>query len=189
MQYFIIDNGSIHLKELVQLCGREQSHVVPVDGITKLDPPADGVFVLSGSSRRGVIGHEHYYRPELALIAGATIPLVGVCLGFELIAHQAGAELIKVDPPESGLIEIFPTPEGTNWLPRHELKVSEAHRWVVADPPPGYVSLATSKDGIEAIANLSRRIVGFQFHPEWASGSHDGGRIFKTVLERITHEE
>jgi len=196
MQYIIVDNESAHLSELVRLCGPERCTLVSVADLTNLPRPADAVYILSGrhqqhapGRRHPVVGNDDYYRPEIELIASGRHPIIGICFGFELIAHAAGAELVKIDHAESGEVEIFPTPEGSNWFPPHQLKVSEGHRWVVRDAPPGYVSLATSKDGIEAIANLSRRIVGFQFHPEAATGPSDGVQVFHNVLARITGNE
>lgn len=192
MRFIIVDNGSSHLQELVQLCGAGKSTVVPVADLPRFSAPPDALYVLSGRHRHHAEGQRHpvqgsddYYGPELDLIAAAERPIVGVCLGFELIAHQAGAKLIKIDHPEVGVVDIFPTPEGANWFPAHQLKVAEGHRWVVEEAPPGYVTVATSKDGIEAIANLSRRIVGFQFHPEHQIDQTDGAEVFQKVIERI----
>jgi GMP synthase-like glutamine amidotransferase len=191
----IVDNGSSHLRELVQLCGPGRSTVVPVEQLAEFEPPVDCLFVLSGrhqhhaqGDRHPVAGNDAFYRPELKLIGAAKHPIVGVCLGFELIAHQAGARLVQISHPETGTVDIFPTPEGANWFPPHQLKVAEGHRWVVQAPPQGYIPLAYSKDGIEAIANLSRRIVGFQFHPEHNVDNTDGAEVFQSVVERISHE-
>jgi GMP synthase-like glutamine amidotransferase len=188
----IVDNGSSHLQELLELCGRDRSNVVPLLQLAGLKPPADALFVLSGRHQHHPMGQRHpvldnddFYRPELDLIASAKHPIIGVCLGFELIAHQAGAKLRKVDQSESGVVDIYPTPEGTNWFTARRLKVAEGHRWVVEEPPPAYIPLAYSKDGIEAMANLSRRIVGFQFHPEHLTDETDGAAVFKRVIERI----
>ena len=188
MTFLIIDNGSSHLGELVRLCGVSRSTVVPVDGISRYKPGQKDIFVLSGSHIRGVIGNEDYFKPELDLIATTPSPIIGVCLGFELIAYAAGARLERIPRPESGLVEVFPTEEGQNWFPHHQIKVSEAHRWVVKDVPPGYLSLAKSHDGVEAMANLSRRIVGLQFHPEHIAEGSEGARVFSQVVDRIAHE-
>lgn len=196
MRCIIVDNDSSHLPELLQLCGPERTIILPVSELSTSPRPADAIYVLSGrhqhhapGSRHPVLGNDDFYRPELQLIESGRHPVIGICLGFELIAHQAGAELVKSDRPESGLVDIFPTPEGTNWFPPHQLlKVAEGHRWVVREAPPGYVALAVSKDGIEAIANLSRRIVGFQFHPEHQVDETDGAQVFQRVIERISHE-
>ena len=192
MHCVIVDNGTSHLQELAELCGSKDSTVVPVAGLTEFQAPPDALFVLSGrhqhhspGDRHPVVDNDQFYRPELDLIAAGEYPIVGVCLGYELIAHQAGAKLVKVQQPESGIVDIYATPEGANWFPGHQLKVAEGHRWVIQEPPPAYIPLAYSKDGIEAIANLSRRIVGFQFHPEHLADETDGAAVFRAVLDRI----
>jgi GMP synthase-like glutamine amidotransferase len=124
MQFLIVDNGSSHLQELVQLCGPERTTVLPVSQLNTAPRPPDAVYILSGrhqhhepGQRHPVVGNDDFYRPELELIASGHYPIIGVCLGFELIAHQAGAELVKIDQPEAGIVDIFPTPEGANWFP------------------------------------------------------------------------
>jgi GMP synthase-like glutamine amidotransferase len=184
----VVDNGSTHLRELVRLCGSERTQVVSAGALAHTQLPSDAVVVLSGSHERAVLSSLKYYAPELDLIAAATHPIIGICLGFELIAYAAGAELVRLNRPAQGIIEVFPTPEGENWFPAHQIPVAEGHRWVVKEPPPGYLALATSTDGIEAIGNLTRRIIGFQFHPEHSVSQTNGGAVFMNVLRRITAE-
>jgi GMP synthase-like glutamine amidotransferase len=181
----VVDYGTVHLALLKKLSGQPVKVVTPAT----LDPgklaPGD-VVVLSGSHTHAVHGSERYFAKELELIRLARCPIIGVCLGFELIAYQAGGILERLPYKEQGIVEVFPTPEGLNWFESYHVPVAEGHRWVLRDAPLGYVELASSTDGVEAIGNLTNRIVGFQFHPEFHGSITNGAALFRRVLDRIT---
>ncbi len=185
MNLVIVDNGSHHIRELVELCSTEIVRSIPRADLGSAKFAPHEIIILSGGHSRPVVGNEEYFRHELNLLASATNPVLGICLGFELIAHHAGAELIKAAERISGTVEVFPTPEGSNWFGESYLRLAEGHFWVVKDAPAGFMTLATSSDGIEAIANLDHRIVGFQFHPEHLTSSPAGSRVFKRALRRL----
>jgi GMP synthase-like glutamine amidotransferase len=185
MRRIIVDNGTKHIKELVVLCGPGDSLVVKPSQLIDVEDEPGTIYILSGSHTRPVIGNEDYYQTELDLIAEAKHPIVGICLGFELIAYQAGARLVRMERQEEGAVQVFPTPEGADLLGPYTLSLAEGHRWAVQEPPPGYLALARSSTGIEAIGNLSKRIVGFQFHPEHAVGDTNTADVFARLLDRL----
>jgi GMP synthase-like glutamine amidotransferase len=182
----IVDNGSKHIRELVRLCGPSVSQVVSPSQLSHVNDQPGTLYVLSGGHHKPVLGNDDYYRAELDLIEEAKHPIVGVCLGFELIAYAAGSTLVRLDRGQKGIVEVFPTPEGTELLGPYSLSLSVGHRWAVTEPPPGYVTLATSQTGIEAIGNLSKRIVGFQFHPEYAPEGTDANGVFERLVDRLS---
>ncbi len=185
MKIVVVDNGTMHLSLLKRLCGQPVTVTSPAALDARKFSP-DSLVVLSGSHMRAVIGSEEYFAKELELIDLAPCPIIGVCLGFELIAYQAGGRLERLPHQEKGVVEVFPTPEGLNWFEAYHIPVAEGHRWVLREAPAGHVELASSTDGIEAIANPTKRIVGFQFHPEFRGRITNGAAVFRHVLERIT---
>lgn len=185
MKIIVVDNGTIHLSVLKKLCRRPASVVTPQAlDLSELTP--DTVVILSGSHTHSVSGSMNYYAKELELIERTPCAIIGICLGFELIAYQAGGTLERLPYKEKGVVEVFPTPEGLNWFEAYHIPVAEGHRWILRDTPPGYIELASSTDGVEAIGNLTKRIVGFQFHPEYHTRITNGAAVFHRVLERIT---
>jgi GMP synthase (glutamine-hydrolysing) len=95
-------------------------------------------------------------------------PLMGVCLGGQLLARVAGAHVGPASRPEIGWFEIELTSEGASdpvvgALPRR----FEAFEWhsYAFDVPPGGVLLAESPACAQAF-RVGEAAWGVQFHPE-----------------------
>ena len=112
-------------------------------------------------------------RPERLLLREAVeggVPVLGICLGGQLLARALGGEVRAADEPEIGWQEIVPT-ENARDDPIFRLLDSRkgVYQWHhdVFEPPPGARVLASS----EAFPNQAFRVDGaeawgIQFHPE-----------------------
>jgi GMP synthase (glutamine-hydrolysing) len=95
-------------------------------------------------------------------------PLMGVCLGGQLLARVAGAHVGPASRPEIGWFEIELTPEGASDPVVGALPESfEAFEWhsYTFDVPPGGVLLAESPACAQAF-RVGDAAWGVQFHPE-----------------------
>jgi putative glutamine amidotransferase len=113
------------------------------------------------------------------------VPVLGVCLGMQLMALQRGARL------DQHLADSLPTADqhcgGVEHLVRGELGrglVHSHHRQAVIEPGSLNV-LALAEDGvIEAIAAPERRFyLGVQWHPEKTADPHLGREIFQRLVQ------
>jgi GMP synthase (glutamine-hydrolysing) len=117
---------------------------------------------------------------DLAILA-SELPILGICYGMQLLAHQLGGRVA----PHTGRREYGPAAihfvrEGETAAedePRHifaglgaadsaELPVWMSHGDSVADLPAGFVPLARSASGALAAMADARGRIGLQFHPE-----------------------
>ncbi len=111
------------------------------------------------------------------------IPVLGICYGQQLMAHQLGGKVEKASHKEYGLRTLVPT--GTK---PHSLvadltsdQVWMSHGDQVLGVPQGFtVTASTDSCPIAAFENASKVQYGVQFHPE-VTHTPDG----KTVLKRF----
>ena len=140
------------------------------------EPPADplgyhAVLVLGGAmnvddeERHGWIAEEKALLRELL---DREVPLLGLCLGGQLVAEAAGAEARRASEPEIGWHQVEVTPEGAADPLLGPLAPSfEAFQWHSYEfpLPPGAIPLARSEVCLQG-ARIGERAWALQFHPE-----------------------
>lgn len=131
----------------------------------------DAVFVLGGAmnadegERHGWIAEEKALLRELL---EQEVPLLGLCLGGQLLAAAAGAEPRRASHPEIGWHQVEVTGEGEEDPLLGPLAPSfEAFQWHSYEfpLPPGATPLARSEVCLQA-CRLGQRAWALQFHPE-----------------------
>jgi GMP synthase-like glutamine amidotransferase len=150
--------------ELVEWMPAEGS---PPDGA--LDANA-GVLVLGGSVHPDRESEHPWLRGEKELIGGllaSGVPLLGVCLGAELLAEVAGGSSTRLPRPEIGWLETRLTQSGTEdpvlgGLPKRFV----GFQWhsYACEPPSGTVALGGDDGRLDAFRIGDAW--GIQFHAE-----------------------
>ena len=155
------------------------------ENLLKRQVPADLVEVFAGdplpdlAGVGGVVilgGHMGAYEEEdhpfissekelVRLAVARNVPLLGICLGCQIIADALGGRAYRVEPQEAGLVDLDVTHAGHHDPVGRALEgpmVSWHHdSW---DLPPGATLLAATDQYPQAFRIGSA--VGVQFHPE-----------------------
>jgi GMP synthase (glutamine-hydrolysing) len=140
--------------------------IVPTDGLPSED--ADAVIVLGGAMHPDQEETHGWLGAELDWISDALerdTPLLGVCLGSQLVARAAGARVYRASEPEVGWHPVEVDADGdpvASSLPAR-FDAFQFHEYT-HDLPAGAVELARS-----AVCTQAYRLGsawGVQFHPE-----------------------
>ncbi len=166
----VLDFGS----QYTQLIARRirEAHVyceihpctVKHDDLVRMNPKA---IVLSG-------GPSSVYGEGAPRIDPRTfdlrIPILGICYGLQLIAHEMGGKVARAEAREYGAAKLkIDKNEGilARFAIGDELEVWMSHGDRIEALPPGFTKLASSGNTPDCVAgNAEKKIYGLQFHPE-----------------------
>ncbi len=112
-------------------------------------------------------------------------PVLGICYGMQLVAHQLGGQVEKSEHREYGLNRIA-WRETLGAIPADQ-QVWMSHGDVVRQAPPGFQVVGVSDSGHIA-AIRGPRAWGLQFHPE-VSHTFKGTEILRAFAHHECHAE
>ena len=137
-------------------------HDTPWAEIERRRPKA---IILSGGPAS--VYDEGAPRPDAALWRG-TIPVLGICYGLQLMAHELGGDVIPAAKGEYGPANVTITSDdGLFRGIDREQPVWMSHGDSIVRPPEGFHPTAqTDSTPFAGLADPGRRMYGIQFHPE-----------------------
>lgn len=156
-------NNSITLKE-IELMHPDMLVISPGPG----SPDGAGICIETVKKFKGVF------------------PILGVCLGHQIIGQVFGAEIVQAEAPVHGKVHsVFHTGKGLFRNLPNPLNVTRYHSLVIKKenmPESLEVTAETSKGEVMAIRHKQYLIEGVQFHPE-ALLTEFGMDMLKNFLE------
>ena len=114
------------------------------------------------------------------------IPVLGICYGLQVLAHQMGGKVTPSSKKEYGDAVIQGHSEGHKLLDGIEfpMHVWMSHGDQVSDIPLGFKPLAYTDNSPVAIMGNTDGIIGLQFHPEVVH-TQQGSKIINNFLYNI----
>ncbi len=107
------------------------------------------------------------YAEELAFIKHAPIPILGICIGMQLMHVALDQAVPLIDIPQTGDQHITINKKGREIFGFGEdLEVYKNHTRGVIEADPDFEVLATSPGHIEIMKHKTKPLLGVQFHPE-----------------------
>ena len=155
-----------------------------LDEIKARDPQA---IILSGGPAS--VGDEE--SPQLQEgILELGLPVLGICYGMQLLAHNLGGRIAASEDREYGRAELSiknygdcPLWAGVKEQAAHNVWMSHGDH--VEEPPPGFEVLASTPNvDVAAMGDPARNIYCLQFHPEVAH-TDDGSLILSNFLFKV----
>jgi carbamoyl-phosphate synthase small subunit len=142
----------------------------------------DGVFLSNGPGDPAATAA--YAVPAIQGVMQAGVPIFGICLGHQLLAHALGAKTYKLERGHRGANQ--PVKE----LATGKVEItSQNHGFAVDDKslPEGvnvtHVSLFDGSN--EGIACKAKRVFSVQYHPEASPGPSDSSYLFKRFMDMM----
>ncbi len=182
----MIDNYDSFTYNLVQYLGELGEEIVvfrndrvSLDEIQKLSPDRIVISPGPGIPEDGGISN------QVIREMGASIPLLGVCLGHQCIAHVYGGRVDRAPRLMHGKTSnVYHNGRGLyNGVPS-PFKATRYHSLIVEEPLPEILEIsAFTRDGeIMGLRHKEHPVSGVQFHPESILTEH-GKRILSNFLE------
>ncbi len=165
----IIDCGS----QYTQLIARRVRELGVYSEILFWDAPAEKMaqtnpagIIISGGPR-SVLDSDAPSIPMSVINSG--VPVLGICYGMQLLAHQFGGRVCKGDAAEYGRAKV--TVENCKLFSEihdcHSIDVWMSHWDQVTGLPEGFKATAHSENGaLAAFESADGKISALQFHPE-----------------------
>jgi GMP synthase (glutamine-hydrolysing) len=153
---------------------------IPWERVASLSPKG---FIPSG-------GTASVYDPQAPLapsfVFESGLPVLGICYGMQLLAHQLGGRVAPSARREYGQALVYQAEADSaifDELPR-SLPVWMSHGDQVVELPPGFRALAYSDNSPTAVMGNDQGLIGLQFHPEVVH-TPQGKEIVRNFLYRV----
>ena len=152
-------------------CTLDVRHLYRGDPLPALDD-ADALIVMGGPMNVDDVEEYPFLAPECDLLTEALardVPMLGLCIGSQLIAKAAGARVFPVSIKEIGWYDVAVTDAGkTDPLFQGQGDALRVFHWHgdTYDMPAGAVLLCTSNPVAHQAFRIGEVVYGLQFHME-----------------------
>lgn len=129
---------------------------------------------------------EAVFSQEVVNLYAGKLPILGICLGQQVIAECFGGTVVLGEKPMHGKIsKITHNGQGIfEGLPQ-DLKIARYHSLIVNHLPDDFVIDALSEDGvIQAIHQPNLKLWALQFHPESLAADY-GHEMLNNFLKQV----
>ena len=159
--------------------------ITSAEAVAAMRPDA---IILSGGPAS--VGEKDAPRLDRGLLE-LGVPVLGICYGMQLLAHELGGELAQSETREYGPADFEKVADCPLWDGIASLaegrpsRVWMSHGDKVQTHPPGFIVTGrTATLDVAAMSCDERRIYALQFHPE-VHHSEDGAQMIRNFLFKV----
>lgn len=178
MKILLVNNNTLHLQEIAQALAGHHLEVQHYHPGIDFHTAGKDLIILSGGGGEGKELHDYHtprrlwYEDEMQLVLNLDKPIIGICMGFEIIAAAHGSKATAMPKGIENFAGLQSTSRGHKQLGVKNLWQFEAHDWRIQEVSAKHFDvLAHSHTGIEVIRHKTRPIIATQFHPETPGGT------------------
>ena len=185
----IIDFGAQYSRLIARRVRESNTYceIIPYDAGSEILNEQDVIGVILSGGPNSVYEDGAPMAPAWVFDAG--VPILGICYGMQLIAHQLGGKVESVTEREYGHAVIHKDGQGNVLFEGldSEIPVWMSHGDRIKELPPGFRSLAYSENSpIAVMGNEEGTYFGIQFHPEVVH-TPQGSEILRNFVFGVCH--
>ncbi len=150
-----------------------------------LDLKPDGVFLSNGPGDPAAVD---YAPSTVKKLAGAGVPIFGICLGHQILGLTFGAETVKMSYGHRGgnhPVREVETGRVLITSQNHGFAVAGDESGIPGAPELQVTHVNLNDRTIEGLKHKELPIFAVQYHPEAAPGPHDARPLFEEFLETV----
>jgi carbamoyl-phosphate synthase small subunit len=145
----------------------------------------DGVFLSNGPGDPAAVD----YAPRaVKMIAGAGVPIFGICLGHQILGLTFGARTVKMPYGHRGGNHPVKEVESGKVLitsQNHGFAVAGNEEGIPGAPDLEVTHVNLNDQTVEGLRHKQLPIFAVQYHPEAAPGPHDARPLFEEFLQTV----
>lgn len=176
-------------RNILRLFAEHDCHVtvVPADTPAEwvLEREPDGVFLANGPGDPAAVG---YAQKIIRTIADAEVPILGICLGHQLLGLTFGASTAKMSYGHRGgnhPVREIDTDRVLITSQNHGFSVVGSENGIPGAPALRVTHVNLNDGTVEGLMHRELPIFAVQYHPEAAPGPHDARPLFGEFLEAV----
>jgi carbamoyl-phosphate synthase small subunit len=145
----------------------------------------DGLFLSNGPGDPAAIG---YAPPIIRELGESGVPMLGICLGHQLLALSYGAETVKMSYGHRGgnhPVRDIATNEVLITSQNHGFSVLGTEEGIPGAPALEVTHVNLNDGSVEGLRHRELPIFAVQYHPEAAPGPHDARSQFPAFMSAV----
>ena len=150
-----------------------------------LEMAPDGVFLSNGPGDPAAVD---YAPSAVKAIAGAGVPIFGICLGHQILGLTFGARTVKMPYGHRGGNHPVKEVESGRVLitsQNHGFAVAGTEEGIPGAPDLEVTHVNLNDQTVEGLRHKELPIFAVQYHPEAAPGPHDARPLFEEFLQTV----
>lgn len=181
MKVLLVNNDSDTWSKLETVVREAGYEVTPIhhSALGAIDPRGYDLAILSGGWwYDDPVQLLKEYAEELQFIRTTPIPILGICIGMQLMHVAVDQAVPLMDEPQSGdkVITVNEAGQRLFGFPA-EIEVFKNHTRAIVETDPQFEMLAYSQGHVEIMRHKTRSLLGVQYHPEMGPVNEAAARI------------